>query len=154
MTGPMKKLIDEFRKGWQGISQPSPLFSTGVAVGCLALATMARWGLAQLRPDVFFTPYFPAVFFATAVGGSRIGIATAKPVLKSGGGWEIPCQPWRNSSINFVIGIVTSRDPRIQNKAKYGGIPGFHRERRRSGGSMTRLEWNKLACVGGGGREY
>lgn len=73
----MKKLIDEFRKGWQGISQPSPLFSTGFAVGCLALATLARWGLAQLRPDVFFTPYFPAVFFATAVGGSRIGIATA-----------------------------------------------------------------------------
>jgi len=38
---------------------------------------MARWGLAQIRPDVFFTPYFPAVFFATAVGGFRIGAATA-----------------------------------------------------------------------------
>ena len=73
----MKKLIDEFRHGWQGISQPSLLFSTVFAVGCLALATIARWGLAQIRPDVFFTPYFPAVFFATAVGGSRIGIATA-----------------------------------------------------------------------------
>src|SRR3954454_8025608 len=73
----MAKLIDEFRHGWQGISQPSPLFSAGFAVFCLALATAARWGLAQLRPDVFFTPYFPAVFFATAVGGSRVGIATA-----------------------------------------------------------------------------
>lgn len=73
----MTKLIDEFRYGWQGISQPSPLFSAGFAVFCLALATAARWGLAQLRPDVFFTPYFPAVFFATAVGGSRIGIGTA-----------------------------------------------------------------------------
>ncbi len=73
----MAKLIDEFRHGWQGISQPSPLFSAGFAVFCLALATAARWGLAQLRPDVFFTPYFPAVFFATAVGGSRIGIGTA-----------------------------------------------------------------------------
>ena len=73
----MTKLIDEFRRGWQGISQPSPLFSAGFAVFCLALATVARWGLAQLRPDVFFTPYFPAVFFATAVGGSRIGIGTA-----------------------------------------------------------------------------
>jgi len=73
----MTKLIDEFRHGWQGISQPSPLFSAGFAVFCLALATMARWGLAQLRPDVFFTPYFPAVFFATAVGGSRIGIGAA-----------------------------------------------------------------------------
>jgi two-component sensor histidine kinase len=73
----MTKLIDEFRHGWQGISQPSLLFSTGFAAFCLALATAARWGLALMRPDVFFTPYFPAVFFATAVGGSRVGIGTA-----------------------------------------------------------------------------
>src|SRR6185369_11960281 len=76
VTIPMTKLIDEFRRGWQGISQPSPLFSTGFAVCCLVLATVARWGLAQIRPDVFFTPYFPAVFFATAFGGFRVGIAT------------------------------------------------------------------------------
>ena len=73
----MKKLIDEFRHGWQGISQPSLLFSTVFATGCLALSTIARWGIAQIRPDVFFTPYFPAVFLATAIGGARIGIATA-----------------------------------------------------------------------------
>src|SRR6266404_7371420 len=73
----MKKLIDEFRRGWQGISQPSLLFSTAFAGGCLALSTIARWGIAQLRPDVFFTPYFPAVFLAAAVGGARLGIATA-----------------------------------------------------------------------------
>ena len=73
----MKKLIDEFRHGWQGISQPALLFSTGFAACCLVLATLARWGLAQIRPDVFFTPYLPAVFFATAVGGFRIGAATA-----------------------------------------------------------------------------
>jgi two-component sensor histidine kinase len=73
----MKKLIEEFRRGWQGISQPSPFFSIGFAVSCVALATLARWGLALLRPDVFFTPYFPAIFFATAFGGLRIGIATA-----------------------------------------------------------------------------
>jgi len=36
----MTKLIDEFRHGWQGISQPSPLFSVGFAVFCLALATV------------------------------------------------------------------------------------------------------------------
>ena len=73
----MMKWIDEFRRGWQGISQPSPLFSTGFAVCCLVLATAARWGLALIRPDVFFTPYFPAVFFASAFGGFRIGIMTA-----------------------------------------------------------------------------
>ena len=73
----MKRLIDEFRHTWQGIAQPSPLLGLGFAALCLVLATLARWGLAQIRPDVFFTPYIPAVFFATAVGGLRIGILTA-----------------------------------------------------------------------------
>jgi len=71
------KLIDEFRRGWQGVSPPSVAFSLGFAAGCLALSTLARWGLAQIRPDVFFTPYIPAVLFATAVGGLRLGILTA-----------------------------------------------------------------------------
>jgi two-component sensor histidine kinase len=73
----MAKLIDEFRRGWQGTSRPSPLFSIGFAASCLGLATAARWSLSMIRPDVFFTPYFPAVFFATAFGGFRVGIATA-----------------------------------------------------------------------------
>jgi two-component sensor histidine kinase len=73
----MVKLIDEFRRGWQGTSQPSALFSIGFAVSCLALATVARWCLSLIRPDVFFTPYIPAVFFATAFGGFRIGMVTA-----------------------------------------------------------------------------
>src|SRR5664279_5424219 len=73
----MAKLIDEFRRGWQGTSRPSALFSVGFAASCLALSTASRWALALLRPDVFFTPYFPAVFFATAFGGLRVGIVTA-----------------------------------------------------------------------------
>src|SRR3984893_3278772 len=73
----MAKLIDEFRRGWQGTSQPSPPFSIGFALSCLALSTLARWCLSLIRPDVFFTPYLPAVFFATAFGGYRVGIATA-----------------------------------------------------------------------------
>jgi len=73
----MVKLTEEFRRGWHGISQPPLPVSIGFAASCLALATAARWGLAQIRPDVFFTPYFPAVFFATAFGGLRVGMATA-----------------------------------------------------------------------------
>jgi two-component sensor histidine kinase len=73
----MVKLIDEFRRTWQGISQPSPLFGAGFAVSCLALSTAARWLLSLIRPDVFFTPYIPAVFFATAFGGYRVGMVTA-----------------------------------------------------------------------------
>ncbi len=73
----MTKLIYQFRRGWHGISQPPLLLSLAFATFCLALATVTRWGLAQIRPDVFFTPYFPAVFFASAFGGFRIGILTA-----------------------------------------------------------------------------
>ena len=73
----MKKLIDEFRRGWQGISQPSAAFCIGFCALCLLLSTCVRWGLAQIRPDVFFTPYFPAVFFVTAVCGLRFGVFTA-----------------------------------------------------------------------------
>src|SRR5581483_10684443 len=63
----MTSLTDEFRKSWQGLSRPSLLFSVGFSATCLALSTAARWTLSTLRPDVFFTPYFPAVFFATAI---------------------------------------------------------------------------------------
>src|SRR5258705_10582280 len=73
----MLKLIDELRRAWHGTSQPSLLFSVGFAASCLALSTAARWCLSLIRPDVFFTPYFPAVFFAAAFGGYRVGIATA-----------------------------------------------------------------------------
>jgi two-component sensor histidine kinase len=73
----MVKWIDEFRNGWQGTSRPSLPFSVTFAVSCLALSTAARWCLSLIRPDIYFTPYFPAVLFATAFGGYRIGIATA-----------------------------------------------------------------------------
>src|ERR1700693_5734876 len=74
---PMVKLIEEFRRGWQGISQPSPLLSIGFAASCLAVSTAARWSLSLMRPDVFFSPYIPAVLFPTALRGVRVGIATA-----------------------------------------------------------------------------
>ena len=72
----MGKLLEEFRRGWHGVAQPSPLFGTGFAVCCLALSTLARWWMSLIRPDIFFTPYVPAVVFATAFGGWRLGAAT------------------------------------------------------------------------------
>src|SRR6202021_3170469 len=73
----MARLIDEFRRGWGRTLPPSPFFSMGFAAACIAAATAARWCFSLIRPDVFFTPYFPAVGFATAFGGFRVGIATA-----------------------------------------------------------------------------
>ena len=72
----MAKWTDEFRRSWQGTSQPSLAFGLGFAAFCLALATAARWGLSLIRPELAFAPYFPAVLFATAFGGFRIGLAT------------------------------------------------------------------------------
>src|SRR5690348_13996142 len=73
----MAKLIDEFRRGWQGVSHPALPVTAGFAVICLALSTAARWGLAQIRPDVFFTPYFPSVMLVSMLGGWRAGGLTA-----------------------------------------------------------------------------
>jgi two-component sensor histidine kinase len=74
---PMSKLIDELRRGWQGTSRPSLAFALSFAVSCLAVSTAARWCLSLIRPDIYFTPYIPAVLFSTAFGGYRIGIAAA-----------------------------------------------------------------------------
>src|SRR4051794_36143760 len=74
--GQMARWTDEFRRGWQGETQPSLPFCLGFAAFCLALATAARWALALIRPELAFAPYFPAVLFATAFGGFRIGLAT------------------------------------------------------------------------------
>jgi two-component sensor histidine kinase len=73
----MVKLIDELRRGWRGASRPSLPFALGFAASCLATSTAARWLLSMIRTDIYFTPYIPAVFFATAFGGYRIGMATA-----------------------------------------------------------------------------
>jgi len=73
----MTRLIDDIVRIWRGEQQPSLAWSGTFAAMCLLIATAFRFGLAYVRPDVFFTPYIPAVFFATAMGGSAIGIATA-----------------------------------------------------------------------------
>ncbi|MGY4305211.1 two-component sensor histidine kinase [Bradyrhizobium sp. USDA 4369] len=73
----MTRLISDIGRIWRGELQPSLAWSSAFAAMCLAMATMVRFGMAHLRPDVFFTPYIPAVFFATAMGGSAVGLVTA-----------------------------------------------------------------------------
>src|SRR6185312_5594373 len=70
----------------------------------------------------------------------------AKPVLKSSEGWEIPCQPRRNSSINFFIGIVTSRDQRIQNMAEHIENRGFASRRWQYSAPHRRTSGYQRAC--------
>jgi two-component sensor histidine kinase len=73
------------------------VFSITFAAFCLALSTIARWWLSLIRPDVFFTPYIPAVFFAAAFGGFRVGLATAL----AGGALGVSLN-FSNSSTDFA----------------------------------------------------
>ena len=100
----MMKWIDELRRGWQGTSQPSLLFSAGFAAFCLVLATVARWCLALIRPDVYFTPYLPAVFFATAVGGVRVGIGTS--LLGAGLGLTLNFGPTTADFARLALAVI------------------------------------------------
>ena len=77
LMGTMTRLTEEFRRAWHGVTQPSPLLGTVFATICLLLATLLRWSLAHIRSDIFFSPYIPAVFLACALGGRRVGTATA-----------------------------------------------------------------------------
>lgn len=73
----MMKWTEEFRRGWQGISEPPLALRFALVVVCLTASTAFRFGISLLRPDVPYSPYLPAVFVAAAVGGTRAGIATA-----------------------------------------------------------------------------
>ena len=84
------------------MSRPSPLFSIGFAACCLAFATGARWALSLLRPDVFFTPYIPAVFFATAFGGLRIGVVTALAGAALGVGFSFNGAPADSARLGLM----------------------------------------------------
>jgi two-component sensor histidine kinase len=73
----MGKWTEEFRRGWQGLSEPPAILGFGLAAVCLTLSTAFRFGISLLRPDVPYSPYLPAVFVAAAFGGERAGIAAA-----------------------------------------------------------------------------
>jgi two-component sensor histidine kinase len=73
----MAKWIEEFRRGWQGVSEPPAILGFGLVAVCLTLSTAFRFGISLLRPDVPYGTYLPAVFVAAAFGGERAGIAAA-----------------------------------------------------------------------------
>jgi hypothetical protein len=72
-------------------------------------------------------------------------------VLKSSEGWEIPCQLFLNSSINFFIGFVTSRDQRIQNMAEHTENRGFRGDH---GGQAIDLDGTSALALPAKRREY
>jgi len=124
----MAKWAEEFRRGWQGISQPPLLLGLGFAAFCLALATAARWGLSLIRPELAFAPYFPAVLFATAFGGFRIGLATAAVGGLLGAAVAFGQAPADSARVLLLLIYLLVSGLIIWGAAHYRSIASHHRE--------------------------
>lgn len=72
----MSKWLTEFRGGWRGTSDPSPVLGAGFALVCLLGGIGLRWIVALFRPDPPFSLYVAALIFASVFGGPRVGVAT------------------------------------------------------------------------------
>jgi HWE histidine kinase/Domain of unknown function (DUF4118) len=63
---------------WHFRSKPGSTEAYAFAVCCIVAASLVRWAFGFLGEDVFvFASYYPAVLFATYVGGAVIGCFTA-----------------------------------------------------------------------------
>jgi two-component sensor histidine kinase len=71
------KWVDEFLDAWRGRTDPSFGLKMSFAAFCLVEATVLRYGFSLIRSDVSFSPYYPAILFATFFGGVWTGIITA-----------------------------------------------------------------------------
>ena len=71
------KWIDEFRDAWRVQVEPSMTIKVLFSAFCLLAATIVRFGFSFIRSEVPYSPYYPAILFATIVGGIRTGIVTA-----------------------------------------------------------------------------
>jgi two-component sensor histidine kinase len=84
-----------FRRGWCSVGRPGvwrlPSMSGApaaylLAIFFVAVASILRWAIGYLSEDMLvFAGYYPAVLFATYIGGASVGIFTA--VLSTLVGW-------------------------------------------------------------------
>jgi two-component sensor histidine kinase len=66
--------------------RPGSLAAYGAAAFFVVLGTLARWGFGSVDPEgIHYLTYYPAVLFATLVGGT--GPGTFAAVLAGIGGW-------------------------------------------------------------------
>ena len=63
---------------WRLSSKPGSTEAYAFAVFCVVAASLVRWAIGFLGEDVFvFASFYPAVLFATYVGGASVGGFTA-----------------------------------------------------------------------------
>lgn len=71
---------------WQQYLLPGSAGAYGLATCLVTIVSLVRWGLGLLVEDTFiFAAYYPAILFATYVGGARVGIFAA--LLAGAIGW-------------------------------------------------------------------
>jgi two-component sensor histidine kinase len=71
---------------WRFSSKPGSTEAYAFAVCCVVTASLVRWAVGFLGEDVFvFASYYPAVLFATYVGGAGVGSLAA--LLSAAIGW-------------------------------------------------------------------
>jgi two-component sensor histidine kinase len=71
---------------WQQRLSPGSAEAYAAATVFVFTASLIRWGLQFISPDIFiFAAFYPAVLFATYLGGARVGISAA--VLGAATAW-------------------------------------------------------------------
>ena len=67
-----------YRVNWQSRVRPGSAEAYAFATICVVVASLARWGLGLLSEGILVFPtFYPAVLFATLIGGAGAGIFAA-----------------------------------------------------------------------------
>ena len=92
-----------YRVNWRSRVRPGSAESYAFATICVVIASLARWGLGQLSEGILVFPtYYPAVLFATLVGGA--GAGTFAAILGGIIGW------WAFMPPHFTFSLTTAQE--------------------------------------------
>ena len=97
MSGPNKT----YRASWQRRISLGSVQASVFSTFCVAAAGLVHWGLGLITEDTqVFTTFYPAVLFATLVGGANVGIYAA--ILSAVVAW------WAFMLAGFTFSLPTS----------------------------------------------
>ena len=66
------------RETWRQRLSPGSAEAYALATVFVVVASLARWGLSFISGDIFlFAAFYPAILFATYIGGPGVGVFAA-----------------------------------------------------------------------------
>src|SRR3977135_49322 len=95
---------------------------------CLAVAAAARWGISQIRADVPFSLYYPAVLLTTVFGGVRVGVYAAILGAVLGTMIDFPDAPTERARIALLAIYVVVASLIIWAARHYRSIALYYRD--------------------------